>query len=128
MPKTSQTDVLTSQLKNFSPPETAIRIGALLTFPDLHPYTLRIENLLSLVMRHCQGEHVPTKNRIRLWIQKFLSSQSHLEDPSEYLFVSNVITPRGDYKLFEGLGSPPKRSCFFATSRASRASKSEIKG
>ena len=43
----------------------------------------------------------PTNNEIEVWLNKYLSRSE--EDPIEDVFVTNIITSLGNYRIFEGL-------------------------
>jgi hypothetical protein len=82
---------------------TVAQISGLLTVPEFHANTLRLEVLAHLAVTHCVGSGVPTRNQLMHWLNESLAPFAHLEDPLEDVFVTNVATDLGNYRLFEGL-------------------------
>jgi Holliday junction resolvase len=79
-------------------------VGGLLTVPEYHPQTLRLEVLLHLALLHCRGRKRPTLEDLRKWLEVFLGEHpiKRFEDPPEDVFVSNVMGPGGNYRIFAG--------------------------
>src|SRR5690606_16912292 len=73
-------------------------VGGLLTVPEYHPQTIRLEVLLHLACLHCQGRKQPAAGDLRKWLEVYLGDHhvKHYEDPPEDVFVSNVIGPGGN--------------------------------
>jgi hypothetical protein len=97
-------DRLCQRLKKYSFSEIARKVGGLLTVPDNHPASLRLETLIHLAALNSRGKSVPTPAHIREWINDFLFRDpiTHMEDPVEDVFVSNVPTWHGNVRLFNG--------------------------
>jgi hypothetical protein len=91
-------------LESYDPQSAISSVAALLTVPEYHPQTIRIEMLLHLVCHHCRGfSKVGYKDLMR-WLEHDLGKAPVrlLEDPTEDVFVSNVIGPRGNYRILDG--------------------------
>lgn len=99
------TDNLSLKLVNYQPEATTSCIGGLLTIPRLHANTIRIEFLVHLAVHNCQGKRKPGHKEIRRWLNRNLTSPliTDLEDPPEDAFLSNVCTPEGNRRIFEGI-------------------------
>ncbi|HEX8451000.1 MAG TPA: hypothetical protein VF647_02825 [Longimicrobium sp.] len=95
---------LKKQLRHFDLQTTLAALSGLLTVPEYHASTLRIEMLLHLTLLHCRGARRPDQGRLAYWLEDLLARQPirRAEDPVEDVFVSNVIGPGGNYRIFEG--------------------------
>jgi hypothetical protein len=95
---------LTRRLEKFSFPATVELLAGLLTLKENHVATRRIEALIHLAAVCCKGRAIPTLAQLREWMNKILlrDALTHLEDPVEDVFVSNVCTWFGNGRLFEG--------------------------
>jgi len=78
-------------------------LGSLLMEPEIQSNALRIEGLIHLVDAYAEGSGKPTTSRVSSWFKEFGSFVGHLEDPAEDIFVGNVGTADGGYRLLEGL-------------------------
>ena len=94
-----------NKLKPFHPIKAVALIAGLLTLPMLQANTLRLEMLIHLILLHSLGKKEPIAQHINLWLNKELGATSfvQLEDPVEDVFISNVITDRGNIRIFEGI-------------------------
>jgi hypothetical protein len=79
-------------------------VSGLLTQPQNHAATLRIEALIHLAAMHSRGHQTPTLSQVREWLNVILVDDAigHDEDPIEDVFVSNASSFRGDIRIFEG--------------------------
>lgn len=95
---------LCARLKKLNFRHVAEILSGLLTQPDNHPATLRIEALIHLAALHCQGTRKPTLPQIREWLNDILLADpiGVGEDPVEDVFTSVVPSWRGCVTLFEG--------------------------
>lgn len=95
---------LAERLMPFDRASVASAVGGLLSVPDYQPQTIRLEMLLHLAVAHCQGDDQPSMADLRMWLEEDLGALplSSLEDPLEDVFVTNVIGPGGNYRVFEG--------------------------
>lgn len=96
---------LIGQLRRFDPLATATYIGALLTVPQFHANTLRLEALAHLAIIHCKAtKSKPKARHLSRWLNSDLcrSPLTSSEDPPEDVFISNVFDEHGNYRIFEG--------------------------
>ena len=93
---------LNENLKKYDLFLTLSKVSALLTFPILQANSYRIEQLIYLILINCKKTKLsPTINEIETWLNKDIDRSQ--EDPIEDVFVTNIMTPLGNYKIFEGL-------------------------
>lgn len=95
---------LANELAGYDRDRVVSFVAALLTEPSLHDHTLRIEALLHLALAHCAGKSSPRRSHIARWLNDYLGrTQLRLvEDPPEDAFVTNVVTARGNRRIFQG--------------------------
>jgi hypothetical protein len=79
-------------------------VAGLLTEPSLQENTLRIELLIHLLLTFGAGNGDASHQDISRWIHSELGATGFalMEDPPEDVFVSNVTTPNGNFRIFEG--------------------------
>lgn len=96
---------LSRALQDYDLLSTATRVGGLLTVPELQANTIRIQTLAHLVVANCRGRRIASPHKIGSWLNRYLGKTSlpALEDPTEDVFITNVMTPRGNRRLFEGI-------------------------
>ncbi len=84
---------------------TVTQLGGLLTVPALQANTIRIETIVHLAVAHCHGYRKPSLAEIDRWLNRYLGNIwiALLEDPVEDVFVTNVETPEGNRRVFEGI-------------------------
>lgn len=85
--------------------DTVMRTAGLLTAPRLQANTVRLELLVHLAVAHCAGRKKPDFGDLERWLNHYLG-QTHiamLEDPAEDVFVTNIYTPEGNFRVFEGI-------------------------
>lgn len=84
---------------------TVTQLGGLLTAPALQANTIRIEILVHLAVAYCRGRRKPGLTQIDFWLNRVLGNTqiALLEDPVEDVFVTNVETPEGNRRVFEGI-------------------------
>jgi hypothetical protein len=92
-------------LQSFQLRQTVATIAGLLLNPDLHANTVRIEALVHLACLNCKGQKVPSSEELSEWLNDHLlnATVALAEDPREDVFISNVITFRGNNRIFEGV-------------------------
>ena len=95
---------LVRRLKRFSFPLVAAPLAGLLTRPENHTATARIEALIHLAALGCRGNQKPSRRHLREWLNTTVLEDpiGQLEVPVEDVFVSNVGTWFGNARLFEG--------------------------
>lgn len=86
---------------------TLARLAGLLTVPSLQANTFRIETAIHLAATFCRGSLKPGTREIGKWLNRELggSRVAWSEDPVEDVFLSNVATPEGNRRIFEGAWS-----------------------
>ena len=86
---------------------TVAKLAGLLTVPSLQANTFRIETAVHLAVLLARGNLKPRIPEIGRWLNRELGGPliARSEDPVEDVFVSNVATPEGDHRIFEGAWS-----------------------
>ena len=78
-------------------------LAGLLTIPAHQTATRRISALIHLAAQHCEGARQPTHQQLGEWLDRVHADPiTHLEDPAEDVHVSNLVTERGNARLFQG--------------------------
>lgn len=100
----SENLTLSRVLKDFNRKATVSRCAGLLTVPSFHANTIRIETMVHLAVANCAGKRKPTFSDISRWLNRNLgnSAVATAEDPPEDVFVSNISSQSGNFRLFEG--------------------------
>ena len=95
---------LVQRLGDFDPFKLAAVFGALLTVPELQANCVRLEVLVHLALLMGGGKKKPN-SQIARWAFNALSATAvgALEDPTEDLFVRNITTSRGNFRVIEGI-------------------------
>lgn len=104
LPKISEgTEKLASQMASYEPKSTIAKIAGLLTVPSLISNTIRIEFLAHLAVAYCNGNKDAKNKVLRRWLNHDLAEMqlSMMEDPAEDVFITNVISPFGNFRIFE---------------------------
>lgn len=93
------------RLVKFDAASTIQQIAGLLTAPENHAATLRLEALIHLAAIHCRGRRTPTLAHLREWINDIMVADplARGEDPVEDVFVSLVPSRNGGIRIFEGV-------------------------
>lgn len=96
---------LQTDLERFDPLTSAALVAGLLTEPSLQANTLRIELLIHLLLAFARGNRNAGRREIARWINSELGATvfALMEDPPEDVFVSNVTTAAGNFRIFEGV-------------------------
>lgn len=96
---------LAKALEAYDPDCTIPYVAGLLTVPTLQHATLRLELLTHLAVLHCRGTRTPGGDEASTWLDHHLRNTpaASFEDPPEDVFLSNVRTPTGNRRVFEGL-------------------------
>ncbi|CAN5564890.1 hypothetical protein BH10PSE7_BH10PSE7_30450 [soil metagenome] len=102
-PIVKENESLLRELTAFDPLLLAGFFSGLLTEPTLQSNCIRLEALVHLSLASAHGSRAPP---LRLVPQLFSAVGSGtlglLEDPAEDVFVSLIITPRGNFRILEG--------------------------
>ncbi len=94
---------LTKVLGAFDAFKVATSCGALLTVPQLHSNSLRIEALAHLAVYACRGSKKPQPKQFAQWYAALGAGRfGHIEDPAEDVFVGSVATRRGNFRILAG--------------------------
>src|SRR6266542_3492684 len=101
----SDHEELLAQISAFDRIESMTLVAGLLTYPQFHANTVRLELLQALLHRNANGTDKPTRNNIDQWLNKSLlpSWASRMEDPVEDVFISNAVSNIGNSRIFEGI-------------------------
>ncbi|SDC37274.1 hypothetical protein SAMN05428966_101660 [Massilia sp. PDC64] len=94
---------LLKEFQRYHPLKTAATFGALLTKKRLQPNCLRLELLVHLALASCRGPRVPTAQLLTKGYSLAGQGLGHMEDPPEDIFVGNIYSLRGNYKVLEGI-------------------------
>lgn len=96
---------LVQNLPKYSRWKATRLLAGLLTRPECHANTLRLEGMVHLVVGLCSGDQSPDRSDIETWLNQHLEpAQLRLyEDPIEDVFVSNVVNETGNHRIFEGV-------------------------
>lgn len=91
-------------LRPMHPIKTAATFAGLLTQKGLQSNCLRLEVLVHLCITHCQGTKSAPASLIAQVFRAMGSGRcGRAEDPAEDVFVSNVVTDTGNFRVFEGV-------------------------
>ena len=94
---------LVTRLQKFNFPAVAALLAGLLTRPENHSATARIEALLHLAALACRGKKKADQKQLRQWLTEIDEDPiAKLEMPVEDVFVSNVEASFGNARLFQG--------------------------
>lgn len=95
----------TNELTRFNPIKSANLVAGLLVHPKFHANTFRIEGLIHYILANCAGKQRPSPKKIRSWLNDFppVSGAAFMEDPVEDVFVTNIMTDKGDFRIYEGI-------------------------
>ncbi len=99
-------------LRKYNLLHTVSRLASLLTVPSLHANNIRLEVLVHLAVIHCRGTRKPSVKVLERLLNEYLGNTSitSAEDPPEDVFITNVRTPDGNRRMFEGIWHS---SCYF---------------
>ena len=80
------------------------QLASLLAVPSLQANTLRIETAVHLAVAHCQGSQKLKLADIDHWLNQYLGNRIAIyEDPVEDVFITNVETHEGNWRIFPGI-------------------------
>lgn len=95
--------VFQKELKKIHPVKAAATYGALLLQKTLQPNCLRLEVLVHLCLVAGQGIRAPTSQLITQGYTAVGGIVGYMEDPPEDIFVGNIYSKRGNYRVLEGI-------------------------
>lgn len=91
-------------LGRLHPLKAASSFSGLLTQPDLQSNCLRLEVLVHLCVAECHGSKTPPASTVGQVFHAIGSGPcGQAEDPAEDVFVSNVMSKRGNFRVLEGI-------------------------
>lgn len=90
-------------LKSSHPVKTAAAFGGLLVQKSLQSSCLRLEVLVHLCVASGQGHRAPTQQLLLQGYAAVGNACGYLEDPPEDVFVGNIYSKRGNYRVLEGI-------------------------
>jgi hypothetical protein len=91
-------------LRAFHPLRLAATFAGLLTVPELQCNCIRLEALVHLSLVSGRGNRKPNDKIIARLFANFGEGRLGLqEDPAEDVFVALIRTPRGNFRVLEGL-------------------------
>ncbi len=95
---------LKRELRQTDSASCAAAIGGLLTVPRFAAYDFRLEALAHLTVAYARGNQPLTPQRALHWLDGTLTHSTvvQMEELPEDVFVANVHTPSGNYRLFDG--------------------------
>lgn len=95
---------LCARLVKFSRRQVVEILAGLLTQPENHAATLRIEALIHLAVLNCKGNVTPTSLQVRQWVNDILLKDGigAGEDPVEDVFSTVVPSGSGNATILEG--------------------------
>jgi len=95
---------LVAELRKLEPLATAATFGGLLAMPELQANCFRLEYLVHLASVYCEGRMDPSQGFVRRSFERLGNGYCGMqEDPAEDIFVALVNTPRGNFRVFEGV-------------------------
>lgn len=97
--------LLADVLKGYDLSSTVAKIAGLATVPRFQANSYRVEILSIIAVACCAGTKRPTWQHLRTWLNRQLGTFeiACMEDPAEDVFVVNVLTPEGDFRVLGGL-------------------------
>lgn len=86
--------------------------SGLMTVPELHAASLRLELLSQLALGACRGKKRPTVKHFDTWLNRQLGGSNvvRMEDPPEDVFVLGIVTRWGGFQIFPGLWEEADKS------------------
>ena len=97
-----------SQVAEFDPYRLIPIIAGLLTLPDWQGSTLRLEVLQHIVVASARGTLSPQTGDLARWLTDLGAGHAgEMEDPSEHLFVSRILSADGDCLILNGIADAP---------------------
>ncbi|WP_051677570.1 hypothetical protein [Bradyrhizobium sp. URHD0069] len=103
-PVVAELETCLRDTQSFDPLRLAATFGGLLAVPELQSNCLRLEALVHLTLAIGDGQREPNRKIVgRLFAEAGKGRLGHKEDPAEDVFVALIVTPRGDFRVLEGI-------------------------
>lgn len=91
-------------IKRFHPVKSAAIFAGLLGCSDLQSNCVRLEALVHMCLRFGEGRKTPAARDVADWFNAMDAGIcGAFEDPAEDVFVTNVTTRQGNFRLLEGI-------------------------
>ena len=92
-------------LSAFKRKESVAIAAGLLTLPRLSSNSVRCETLVHLAVAYSRGNKQPNRTTFKTVLNDLLGNTqvAMMEDPQEDVFVSNILTEYGDFRVFNAL-------------------------
>ncbi|MCK1448844.1 hypothetical protein IVB43_41595, partial [Bradyrhizobium sp. 48] len=91
-------------IQSFDPLRLAATFGGLLAVPELQGNCLRLEALVHLTLAIGDGRSKPNRKIVgRIFAEAGKGRLGAKEDPAEDVFVTLIVTPRGDFRVLKGI-------------------------
>lgn len=92
-------------LSAFKRRESVAIAAGLLTLPRLSSNSVRCETLVHLAVAYSRGNKQPNRTTFKAVLNDLLGNTqvAMMEDPQEDVFVSNILTEYGDFRVFNAL-------------------------
>lgn len=98
---------LAQDLARYNKMPAAIAVAGMLTCPRLQANCYRLELLQQLIILNSRGEIAPTASQFFDWINGELGEIAYMEDPPEDVFVMNIVSQKGSFRVLGGLWEIP---------------------
>jgi len=94
---------LARTLRTLSPVKAAATFGGLLLKKRLQPNCLRLETLVHACIALGNGTRAPQSAAVVQGFSEVGAAIGYMEDPPEDVFVGNIVSKRGNYRVLEGI-------------------------
>src|SRR6266581_1209142 len=96
---------LVNELAHYDYESATPLVGGLLTFPELHASTIRLDALAHLACVACHGKRKVNREALAKFAGRHLATSpiARMEDPVEDAFIGNVATTFGNFRVFRGI-------------------------
>ncbi|MBN9226517.1 MULTISPECIES: hypothetical protein [Legionella] len=100
---TNLDDVAQKYFKNYEVESTISWLSSLLTYPQYQENQYRIEQLILYGLMYCDGKKKFSYNCLEKTINNKKIFHIHMEGPHEDVFISNINSRHGSFRVFTGL-------------------------
>ncbi|MBC8745352.1 MULTISPECIES: hypothetical protein [Paraburkholderia] len=99
-------------LSKYSKRRALSAVSGLLTLPQFQANTYRLEILAHLIAANCTGETMVGPKNVLNWLNRQLGTHpvATMEDPPEDVFVTNIVSLKGEFLVLPGLWETPDDS------------------
>lgn len=98
-------DTILQDIQEADPIRSSTLVAGMLIDPLYHANTIRLELLIHYLLSHSDGKLLPSSEVIQHWLNNSdpIGSAFYIEDPVEDVFVANVMTQWGDFRIYNGV-------------------------